>query len=43
VLLAAVGELVAPEVDLVAEVGCAADDGEEDDEWEERCEAHGER
>jgi hypothetical protein len=25
---------------LVAEVGCAADDGEEDDEWEERCEAH---
>ena len=28
VLLAAVGELVAPEVDLVAEVGRAADDGE---------------
>jgi hypothetical protein len=36
VLLAAVGELVAPQVDLVAEVGCAADDGEEDDQWEER-------
>lgn len=40
VLLAAVGELIAPEVDLVAEVGCAADDGEEDDEREERGEAH---
>jgi hypothetical protein len=25
---------------LVAKVGCAADDGEEDNEWEERCEAH---
>lgn len=40
VLLAAVGELVAPEVDLVAEVGSAADDGEEDDEREQRGEAH---
>lgn len=40
VLLAAVGQLVAPQVDLVAEVGGAADDGEEDDEWEEGGETH---
>ena len=40
VLLAAVCQLVAPQVDLVAEVGGAADDGEEDDEWEEGGEGH---
>lgn len=41
VFLAAVGELVAPQVDLVAEVGGGADDGEEDYEREEGGEAHG--
>jgi hypothetical protein len=41
VLLAAVREVVAPQVDLVAEVGGAADDREEDYEREEGGEAHG--
>jgi hypothetical protein len=40
VLLAAVRQVVAPQVDLVAEVGGAADDGEEDYEREEGGEAH---
>lgn len=35
VLLAAVCELIAPQVDLVAEVGAAADDCEQNDEREE--------
>ena len=39
--LAAVRQVVAPQVDLVAEVGGAADDREEDYEREERGEAHG--
>lgn len=41
VLLAAVGQVVAPQVDLVAEVGGAADDREQDYEREEGGEAHG--
>jgi hypothetical protein len=40
VFLAAVGQVVAPQVDLVAEVGGATDDREEDYEREEGGEAH---